>query len=137
MTFGAKPPVLPVMFVFGASEVFCDQNNDTTGCVWWILARKLGVSDQHFGQPGWPVTINTFGGTHYPTDNLPDCAKDPGGICAAWANYDHATVPKFGIFIPGGNDAAQGTLIGSNYTTAGYFSAMPSPCLPAPWPISV
>lgn len=122
MTYGAQPAAKKLMFVTGASEVDCTGISDTTTCAWWLMARQLGYSDQRLGQSGWPVTVNTFGGIQYTTTNLRDCAKNPGGLCAtAWANFNFSSPPDFILLIPGGNDPLVGTLIGPDYTTAGYF----------------
>jgi len=124
MTFGSKPAAKKLMVVFGASETACQGINDSTTCVWWLLARSLGLSDLHVGQGGWPVTINTYGAAQYPTKNLRDCAKTPGGLCSGfWSLITTTPSPSILLFVPGGNDALDSTLIGTGYSIPGYFGS--------------
>jgi hypothetical protein len=118
-TFNTLPAKKKWFYTFGASESFCSGITDTRTCAWWLMARTLGYADQHFGIAGWPITINTFGTIHYASNNLRDCSAK--SLCAA-ANLTFTDKPAYVIAIPGGNDAIVATLVGPDYTTAGYVS---------------
>jgi hypothetical protein len=123
-SYNAKPSAKKWFITYGASEAACHGLTDTTTCAWWLIARQLGYADQHVGVAGWPVTPNTFGGASYPTANLRDCASGSIGQCnnGNWP-INLSNPPSFLIVVNGGNDALVTTLIGPDYSTAGYFKA--------------